>query len=367
MKTKIRIIGAIAVAVLWLGLCAFAWVKRPEATSDSERRQLAQFPSVTGQSLLSGKFMADFEEYTLDQFPLRDGFRRVKALFHYNILGQRDNNDIIIYEDYAAVMNYPLNEDSLDYALGKFNQVYETWLKETGSKIYMAVVPDKGCYIPDEAGYLRLDYAVLAERMAQGMPYATAIDLRDCLDLQSFYRTDTHWKQEALLPVAQKISQAMGVTAPKAEDFTFTELEQPFYGVYFGQAALPMDPETITLLENEVLAGCTVTNHETGKTGGIYDLSKVEGQDLYEVYLSGPVSLLTIDNPAAATDRELIVFRDSFGSSLVPLLVQDYARVTMVDIRYINSMFLGQFMEFTGQDVLFLYSSLVLNNSSTIK
>ena len=367
MKTKIRIFGAAAVAVLWLGLCAFAWLKSPDATSDSERRKLAQFPAITEKSVLSGKFMADFEEYTLDQFPMRDGFRRVKALFHYNVLGQKDNNDIIIYDDYAAAMNYPLNEESLNYALMKFGQVYEMWLKEHESKVYLAVVPDKGCYIPGDAGYLALDYAVLAEKMAAGMPYATAIDLTDCLDLQSYYRTDTHWKQECLLPVAERISLAMGVTPPKAEDFTQTRLEQPFYGVYYGQAALPMEPETITLLESELLAGCTVTNHETGKTLGVYDLSKAEGQDLYEVYLSGPVSLLTIDNPAAATDRELIVFRDSFGSSLVPLLVQDYARVTVVDIRYINSLYLSQFMEFKGQDVLFLYSSLVLNNSSTIK
>lgn len=62
-----------------------------------------------------------------------------------------------------------------------------------------------------------------------------------------------------------------------------------------------------------------------------------------------------------------MVFRDSFGSSLVPLLVQDYAKVTLVDIRYVASDFVGQFVDFHGQDVLFLYSTLVLNSSSTLK
>ena len=367
MKTKIRIFGAAAVALLWFGLCAFAWLKNPDAVSDSERRKLAQFPQITGEALLDGKFMTEFEDYTLDQFPLRDTFRRVKALFHYNVLGQKDNNDIIIHDGYAAAMNYPLSETSLDYALSKFQNVYDTYLKEQGSKVYMAVVPDKAYYIPESAGYLTMDYGKLMTHMAEGMPYATAIDLTDCLTLEDYYRTDTHWRQESLLPVAQRISEVMGVTAPKAEDYSATELVRPFYGVYYGQAALPMDPEKITILESELLKGCTVTNHETGKTASVYDLSKLEGQDLYEVYLSGPVSLLTIENPAASTDRELIVFRDSFGSSIVPLLVQDYAKVTVVDIRYINSMYLEQFMEFKGQDVLFLYSTLVLNNSSTIK
>ena len=52
---------------------------------------------------------------------------------------------------------------------------------------------------------------------------------------------------------------------------------------------------------------------------------------------------------------------------MVPLLVQGYARVTLVDIRYIQIDVLDRFLEFSGQDVLFLYSTLVLNNSETIK
>ena len=47
--------------------------------------------------------------------------------------------------------------------------------------------------------------------------------------------------------------------------------------------------------------------------------------------------------------------------------MQDYAKVTLVDIRYIQIDVLDRFLEFNGQDVLFLYSALVLNNSSTIK
>ena len=72
------------------------------------------------------------------------------------------------------------------------------------------------------------------------------------------------------------------------------------------------------------------------------------------MYLSGAKALVTIENPKAETGRELIVFRDSFGSSVVPLLVADYAKITLVDIRYIQPDMLGQFLEFHGQDVLFL-------------
>ena len=83
------------------------------------------------------------------------------------------------------------------------------------------------------------------------------------------------------------------------------------------------------------------------------------------MYLSGPVSLITIENQSATSDKELIIFRDSFASSIAPLLTEAYSKITLVDIRYLRSDFLDKFIDFNHQDILFLYSSLVLNNSET--
>ena len=89
--------------------------------------------------------------------------------------------------------------------------------------------------------------------------------------------------------------------------------------------------------------------------------------DAYAVFLSGSKALLTITNPAAKTDRELVVFRDSFASSLAPLLAGAYAKITLVDIRYLQPERLGTWLTFDTQDVLFLYSAPVLNSSETIR
>ena len=364
---KIRAIGAGVLVVVWVALIGFAWFGPTKELSEAERRPLTQMPEISGESILNGKFMKDFEKYSLDQFPLRDTFRQVKSLFHYYALGQKDNNDIYIADGFAAKLEYPFNETSADYAIGKFQHVYDKYLKDQGSRVFMSIVPDKGYYLAEGNGYLAMDYEAMFNRFAAGMPWATHIDLTDTLDYEDYYRTDTHWRQEKLLDAAGKLCEAMGVSAPKAEDYTAVALEKPFYGVYYGQAALPMEPETIYLMESQLLKGCKVYDYESGKTGRVYDMSKLTSKDLYDVYLSGARSLLTIENPNAATDRELIVFRDSFGSSMVPLLVQDYAKVTLVDIRYIQIDVLDRFLEFNGQDVLFLYSTLVLNNSSTIK
>ena len=85
------------------------------------------------------------------------------------------------------------------------------------------------------------------------------------------------------------------------------------------------------------------------------------------MFLSGPLSLVTIENPNINTQKELIIFRDSFGSAIAPLLAQGYGKVTVIDIRYIQPMMLKNFVDFEGADVLFLYSTMVLNNSTTLK
>ena len=363
MKQKVSSIGCILLLALWGALTLGAWFASPKAVSESERRPLAQFPAFDLQK--PGEFIGKFEDFSLDQFPLRDSFRRLKSLFHYNVLNQKDNNNIYLADGFAAKMEYPLNTASVNRALGKFRNIYETFLKGNCENIVFAVVPDKGYYLAQPNGYLSMDYETLFS-MVQGLEWAKYVDLTELLRPEDYYRTDTHWRQEKIQSVAQALLAALG-REPGQGDYTPVNLERPFYGVYYGQAALPMEPETMTILTSDTLEDCIVTNLETGKAAGIYDMAKLTSPDLYDVYLSGAVSLMTIENPNAQEQKELIVFRDSFGSSLAPLLAQSYSRITLVDIRYVSSQMLDSFLTFDNQDVLFLYSTLILNNSATLK
>ena len=363
-KNTIRTVGYILAISIWFGLVAAAWLKPSQEISEAARRKLAQFPELSVTSIVTGGFMHKFEDYTLDQFPLRDTIRQIKSLFHYYVLGQKDNNGIYIADGYAAKLEYPLNEASLQLAANKFNYLYNTYLSESEGRIFFAIAPDKGNYLGTDNGYLTLDSNAMAQTLMDAMPWSEYVDISDCLTGTDYYRTDTHWRQEQLLGVATKLGQAMGITIP---EFTEMAIDRPFYGVYYGQAALPMEPDEIRYLTNPTLEKCIVRNHETGAISKIYDMSKLTSRDLYDVFLSGAASVLTIENPNATSDRELIIFRDSFGSSLAPLLVQDYKTVTLVDIRYISSAYLEEVLDFHGQDVLFLYSTLILNSSNSLK
>ncbi|MBQ5667214.1 MAG: hypothetical protein IIV40_03465, partial [Oscillospiraceae bacterium] len=180
-----------------------------------------------------------------------------------------------------------------------------------------------------------------------------------------YYLTDTHWQQQNLTEVAEKILIHLG--ARPFEDLEEKVATENFHGVYYGQSALPLKPEKIVYLTNPELEHMTVFNYETGLKGGIYDFEKLNGKDPYEFYLSGAVPLLEVTNSSAEGDRHLIIFRDSFGSSLAPLLMRDYSKITIIDTRYLLPNFIGNYVDFEGADVLMMYSTLILNDSFIIK
>lgn len=348
-------------------LSLWAWFKPVAEYSDSERRVLADFPDLNADTVLSGDFMTDFETYTLDQFPLRDTFRSLKSMASLYLFRQSEVNDLYIHDGYLVKAEYPLSEAMLDNAGKKFRYLYDTYMADTDVSLYFSIVPDKNYYLGPEAARLTMDYDALVASMTEQTSYMEYIDIFPLLKSESYYYTDTHWKQENLLPTALTLAGAMGTQI--STNYTVNELGSPFYGVYYGQLALPVEPDTIQYLTNDVVDSCVVTSYNTGMPAEkeMYDLTKADSKDPYEMFVCGNDALVTIENPNATSDKELILFRDSFGSSIAPLLATGYSKVTMVDIRYINSGMLGSFIEFDNQDVLFLYSTLVLNSSTSFK
>lgn len=367
MEKTIKKWGTACILAVWLALAIWAWVKPATDISEAERRKLAQFPALSLSEVLNGSFANGFENYAADQFPLREGFRGLKSRFHLNILGQLDNNDIYLVDGYAAKLEYPLDHGSLAHAKERIAHVYDKFLAGTDGKVLLSIVPDKGYYLASQNNYPTLDYDVLVQNIQGAAPFDGYVDLFGLLSLEDYYRTDTHWKQEGIVGAADALCQALGIPLSSGQDYREVSIDIPFYGVCRGQAALAMEAERIVTLRSETLDGCRVFNYETNSYAEIYDETKKNSRDLYDIYLSGAAALLRIENPAQDNGRELIVFRDSFGSSMIPLLVHGYETVTVVDTRYMSPDILGQFIEFDDQDVLFLYSTTVLNNSSALK
>lgn len=348
-----------------LGLFFLNLIRTPQEISLSERRGLQQFPDFTCSALLSREWFKEFEKYSLDQFIGRELFRRVKAVTLFDFFRQRDNNGIYLVDDHVFKLEYPLQEKSIVRAAEKLNEVHQTYLQ--GMDVYYAIIPDKNYFAAAQNGYPSIDYQRLVELMQDHVENMQYVDLFACLSLSDYYRTDLHWRQERLLPVLAQLAQDMGLSPALATTEYTSVTKYPFYGAYFGQSALPLEAEELTYLTNAILEDAVVYNYDQKKHHQVYTVTKFGQIDSYDLFLSGPVALLSIENPHAQTDKELIIFRDSYGSSLAPLLLGEYQKITLIDLRYITTKKVGEFIEFTDQDVLFLYNTLILNNSAMLK
>lgn len=348
----------LCMAILFFGLSVLCWAKSEEEYSIKERRKLKQMPELTAESVLSGKFMSEFEEYALDQFPFRDQFLTLQQM----AATTTDQNGLYLADGHIGSMEYPMNEESLQRAASIFKRIQSGFLGN--SQVYLSIIPDKNCFLAEGNGYLAMDYESLYDKMKEdtGFDY---IDIAELLELEDYYYTDGHWRQEELVDIASLLADKMG--AEISGKYDVKVLDAPFYGAYYGQYASNLPADEIHYLTNDVIEQYQVYDYQNDKEISVYDMQKAYGKDAYEMFVSGPLSLVTIENPTCSNGKELVLFRDSFGSSIAPLLAEGYEKVTLVDIRYISSDRVCQMIDFEGADVLFLYSTLVLNNAETMK
>ncbi|WP_312831909.1 DHHW family protein [Sedimentibacter saalensis] len=366
MKNNIKNIVVIVSFIIIIWGFMFANILIPDNEfSFSERRRLITFPNYSLQKLLSGEFVDEFEKYSLDQFIFRDAFRGLKAIGKYYLFNQKDNNNMYIINGIIEKMEYKLDEKSVVNAAEKLNEVYEKYFN--GKNVYYAIIPDKSYFIAAENGYLTINYDRMLELMDQNTRNMQYIDLFTVISIEDYYKTDIHWRQEKIIKIADLLLNEMGNDAKLSGSYIEHKL-YPFYGSYYGHAALKLQPDSMFYLTNEIIENAVVFDHQSNTFGKVYNLEMFDGMDPYDVFLSGAKPLITVYNEDCKNDKELLLFRDSFGSSIAPLMLEGYSKITLIDLRYISTDLLGNYIDFSqDQDVLFLYNTRILNNSSMLK
>lgn len=385
MKRIKLIVNAVVFCLVIAGFSVAHMVVKDKELSVSERSPLLSFENVAnpgkdnnGDTLHPFEV---FEEYMLDQFPLRDALRTLKAWTYTEIFRKNDNNNIYVQDGSAVEILEKLDEKQMQHALGVFNKVAETYFGD-GNKIYYSVIPDKHYFASKENKYPTMDYDKLFDTVKNSFDGAEYIDITELLDLSDFYATDSHWSQEKILDVAEKLVTTMNSETKTDYKNGWKENRlYPFYGVYYGRSALALSPDEIVYLTNSITDGMTakvikpVMDEKTlswvvgeVREDHVYVTEMFGNVDPYDVFLAGPEELIVIENPNADNDRELVIFRDSFGSSISPLIACAYKKVTVVDLRYLVPNAIGTCTEISeNADVLFLYSTGMYNSGAAIK
>ena len=336
----------IIIFVSFISLFGFISLFNKEEISIYERRKLKAFPKIIDNN----NFFDDLDKYLSDHFIFRQDFREVKGFVNYNLFNISINNKVTIKDDYLFELT-ETNYKSLDNIVAKVDEIITRF--EINDYEFIA--------IPLKNHYAGLDN--VSEEIDEYL--SVKIDnyhsLKDLLSLSDYYRTDIHLKQERLGSVVSKILELCDVEEKDIE-YSFNTYDK-FYGSLYAKMAISMKPDTITYLTNDLLNGVKVESVEDKDLLDVYNVSDLESLDPYSIYLNGPKAYLKIVNKNVK-NRKLIIFRDSYTSSIAPLLVTYFSEIELIDLRYYSS----DLLNIDGDPkVLFIFGSEVLNNSFSIK
>lgn len=246
-----------------------------------------------------------------------------------------------------------------------FSKKIETLAKKYSSdnSIYYSIIPSKSYFINDNLKY-PFDYNKMFEILNSNILSAEYIDITNALSLDDYYITDPHWKQESLFDVVSIFGENLGFDiAPSLYTENFAE---DFKGQH-GYNKENFEAEKLVYLTNENIDNATVFHVEGTSFDKIYDTQKLTSSSPYDLFLSGPSAITKITNENSKTDKELVIFRDSYACSLAPLFVENYREITLIDLRYVMSTLLENYVDFKDKDILFIYNDRVVNNGEMLK
>ncbi len=348
-----------------------------ETYSSQEKRVLADMPEFSAETLLSGDFGEDFEDYLTDHMPLRTLFVGMNA--YYDLYSGRNGSNGV----YKCSDGYLIAE-SVEYTenMDKNVSYIDEFAQTVGVPTYMCIVPSAGYIMSDKLPANHHEYtdndiiAKACEDLSAGTAGIEYIDItEDFLELsgsvQLYYKTDHHWTSRGAYECYTVLAGTMGFTPTPESSFSI-ESYDGFYGTSYSKAALWNTPsETLELWRNTSRAAgsVTVTITENGKSfvsDDMYFTENLETDDMYTAYLDGNHGYVTIENTAAELDETLLVIRDSYTHCLAPFLADNYSKVILIDVRYYKETVSALAQEEGVDVILALYSVDSIVNSTDI-
>lgn len=368
---NMRLVITICFIAFVVGISAAGLLQKDREFSPNENRYLAEAPEFSWEDVLDGRFQEKLEEYLRDQIWGRDQWITVKtavqkAAGNTDIGGAYVGKDGYDFEkivpedvdDSQVQRNIVAVQDYFDVAAGTISKDRLSFLLVPTSGLVMEDKLPKNARLFDQSAYI--------EQVQNAMQDYNFVDVREELCAQSdayiYYRTDHHWTTEGAYIAYEKWCETTGMTAASKESLEQNVVAEDFRGSLYSKI-LNMDSayDSIWIYtpageSMDAVNACKVTVDEK-ESGVIYDVTKLAEKDKYAFFFGGNYGQVHIEgSPQQETGRNLLVVKDSFANSFVPLILNQYDNIYMVDLRYYNGDMESYLSEHGITDVLVLYN-----------
>lgn len=357
--------------ILILYISVINQFKSDDKMSILENRNLKQMPSFSLESVFDGNFTSDYESYVSDQFIDRDSWIKFKSQIDILFGKKKINNIYIGKNDYVFEQFKESEKDETENKIKVINAFKEKnsdinvnfMLVPTAGEIYKENFPD---YAPqdNQKKYIDKIKASLDKNINFIDVYS---DLENNKNKYIYYKTDHHWTTDGAYIAYDSMCTQLNIEPVKKEDFDIKTVSDDFKGSLYYKLGVGIGTDdSINIYVPKEHSNVVVDFvYEQQKSASLYNDSKLDTKDKYEVFMNGNhkyVKIKTLGN----YDKKLLVIKDSYANCFIPFLTNHYGQINIVDLRYYTDN-IKDIIEPEGiTDILFLYNVNTFNDDCSI-
>ena len=353
---------AITVSIIILTFSIWFLVNEKKEFSENEFRYLQKFPEFSFDSLLEGTFIENLESYFNDHFPLRENFVSLKTQ-SYLLTNQTLINDVYISDKGYLInrFNKPKNSNKIINIINKFSKDnndlnLSIMLVPTATSIYSNFLPsDNINYSEKEAIKYYYDNLDINK-----------IDLYDIFEkekdnYQLFYKTDHHWTTFGSYFAYVEFCKNMGIDYYNFGELKLEKVNDNFLGTLYSKV-FTYNQEKDDIYRLYLEDSDFTVKYLNKTTNTLYEESYLKEKDKYSYFLDTNQPVIEIINNKIDNENEILIIKDSFANSFIPILANHYKKIHVIDPRYYNLAISDYIKENNLNDILLLYN---INNIDT--
>lgn len=356
---------AIIISLIVFSFSILFFIVPKESFSELENRSLEILPKLKFEDVINGKYMAKIETYISDHFPLKKAFLYIKTSL-FKIIGFKDINDVYFGSDDFLIENYPQIDykDELIKTLNDFKNNIDV-------NIHLMIVPTKIMLLEDKlpknSSYVDQESEIAYIYKNIEIPSIDVLKVLESVKDKNelFYRTDHHWTSIGAYYGYKSYMESLNKSYLDLKDLKQKELTNSFLGSTYSKVTnynQKNDKIFIFEFDNDLNVNYVLEKKEE-KT--LYNLDYLNKKDKYSLFLDNNHGLIEITNNKVENDNVLII-KDSFANSMIPLLVNHYHKISVIDPRYYKKSISKYIQENDIEEVLIIYNYGILATDKNV-
>lgn len=314
MNIRAKIFFIIIMVILLLpAVKMFAGVSSQGETSSSENRELAAAPVLMTEEGVNMNFFNECDSYVSDHIGYRSELVAANTAVYTTLFHMSPEDDVIMGTDgwlyYAQTLddyyNVPSISDRGINNIAYSMKMMSDYITESGSEVVITFAPNKNTLYPDNMpiNYIQSDNVgnldrVEAAMTAYGVNYLSLKDVFDGEEEVYYRKKDSHWNYKGALLAYNSI---MSKTSLEYDDFSDIDFANSYE--WTGDLS-NMLYATDAPLDSQLVPMKTFGYQYTSKQ------KKVEANK--------------IDTANQNGQGKALIYRDSFGNTLIPFFAENF-------------------------------------------